>query len=232
MARGVRFTKKSASRISDVVRRMESQPVNNIPGGRSRIPGDIRWFTVFNDSEEDMPGYGVGQMQSESVSVIEDGFVVPLINKPSTTFCRRFVVANPFGIPAQQPGLVTVDSPVHVLFNGSDPTFGSSYGPKPGAWDLWVNYPQVAHVEGVVDSDSKIMLVSWQLITEAYATANGSIAAGSSGAISIHQGTLGSTSAISSMDPTAYNAGPAVESGDPLSVGYMLGQLAFVKLCS
>lgn len=232
MAKGFKFTARSAKRISDTVRRVESSSLNSIPPQRQNLSGDIRWFSVYNDSGEDMPGYGVGWVTSDSPKALYAGKIIPRIKKPGTTFARSYVVANPFGIPAGKNGLVTIDPLIEVLYDPSgSPANGEGWGPKPGEWALFKGYPQTALVQGVVDSSRKILLARWGTIDSGIGKANATIANRASGGISIWRGTFGSEADISGMDPTAFNLGPEVSSGDWVSWEFKNGQMCFGKLC-
>lgn len=190
---------------------------------------NIDWKTCKNNSGEDVSPFSV--LRLSDITTIAN-VVVRVGVEPDTTFGQDYIVTGPRWIKNGKTGPCFPPGEVLVRYDTGTPTIGEGYGPKPGEPTVSKSYPQTAICRGIVDATKKIMLATWGPIVEAYATANGSISAGSSGAISIHQGTLGSTTAIPSMDPSIFNAGVDVVNGDPLMVGIILGQLAFTKLCT
>lgn len=185
----------------------------------------------LNDSGETIPPFALMSLDGDGVAIY-DGLAVDVVAKPDTTFRREYAVNGHQAVPDGKRGHYQTGPVVIVSYDTGTPELGDGYGAKPGQWTASKNYPQCLLVRGIVSAEQKLMLARLMPIIEAYATANGSISNGASGAISIHQGELGSTTAIGSMDPTVYNAGPDVEEDDPLVVGLLNGQLAFTKLCS
>jgi hypothetical protein len=185
MAKGYRLSANAIRRIGDAVHQTENEPINRVGGARQKVPGDVRWFSVRNDSDDDAPGFGVAALTDKLQ--INDEIVLPKIDKPSTTFYRQYVVVNPFGIKAGENGLVTIEGPVDVLFdNGDDPDVGDGWGPKPGQWKLFKGYPQTACV--YYQLDDKRLRADWSPINSLIGKTDAAIAKGSSGTVSLYKG--------------------------------------------
>lgn len=210
----------------------QRQTLPDATGQIDVIPPEPALFAK-NIGEEEIPAFACMAV-SNVVTINDSGRLsqIASVAQPDTTFRRAYLVNGPRAIPIGTTQRI-VNSPVmRVLYDTGTPALGEGWGPKPGQWTLAKHYPQTATVLGEIDSENKIMLCTWQLIGGMFATANGTIAADASGAISIHQGAAGSTTAIPSMDPTAFNAGPAVASADELLVDFVNGQMTFMKRCT
>lgn len=187
------------------------------------------WTKFKNYTGSDVLPYSV--LRVDDFEIVENALVV-VGNTPSTTFTRDYIVVGPYKVKSSKYGICFAGDEVLVRYDTGTPAIGDAYGPVPGEYTLSKNYPQTAICRGVVDEDNKIMLARWMPIGGMFAKANGSISAGSNGAISICQGTLGSHAAIDSMDPTSDNAGPDVVLNDELLVDFVNGQMVFMKRCT
>jgi hypothetical protein len=186
----------------------------------------------LNNAGADIPPFSL--IAKASDLTVKDGIVLEEFTKASATFVREYAVTNHLVTKSGKPGRYQTGPIVIVKYDSSaTPADGDGFGAKPDDWAAYKNYPQCLIVRGIISSEKKLMLAHLIPIGGMFALANGSIAAGASGAISIHQGVIGSTTAIPSMDPTAINASETLDvvADDPLLVDFILGQLAFMKLC-
>lgn len=236
---GVKFTPDAARQIVDTVRRTRGMGPTRLVGPAARPNRGARegWHSFKNSGSQTVPPYGVMRVLGSTVAIPGDPHNVLLeCQRPDTTFARIYAVNGPIEVAAGQFGecrLPPFDN-VEVLYDtAATPSLGEGWGPKPDSFKLTKHYPASGIVIATLSDleGSETVLVSWHPITSGIGKANGSISNRASGAISIWHGTLGSESEISDMDPTAFNLGPPLESGDWINWDHINGQLICHKLC-
>jgi len=128
------------------------------------IPHSVDQF--YNDSGETVPIAAV--MAVTGVHTLDDGTVIPKIGKPSSTFCRSYLLNGATEVPVAD---AEVDPPttgignyqdsdfrdVLVLYDTGTPAVGEEWGPKSGQWSLSKSgTPSIFTVYGIADSTNKV----------------------------------------------------------------------------
>lgn len=187
------FKKDSRRRISEVVRYVESQPGFNGVVNRAARP-NVAWRGTFflNDSGETVPAYAI--MAVVDAEIYTD-FEALSIEKPGTTFRRRYVVNGPLTVAAGEIGTVQEGELVRVLYDSGTPAANEGWGPKPSQWSASKGFLGIVLAHGVVDSTNKVLsglLNSWP--TSLLVKTTGAVTGGTSGttAYKIYTGTSGS----------------------------------------
>lgn len=234
---GVKFDQQSARRIADATRKVERMPVD-LTGRNPRILFDDSWVSFKNVGSVAVPAWGVVRVNSDvEVQVGDSHSVILQCERPTTTFTRTYAVNSSEEVAVNRYGLCRLPpwNHVEVLYDTANtPAYGEGWGPQPSSFKLKKYFPQSAQVISTLSgiSGSETMLCNWMPLESGIGKANGTIANRASGAISIWSGTLGSEADITSMDPTAFNLGPALASGDWVAWDHINGQMVCMKLCT
>jgi hypothetical protein len=110
---------------------------------------EVRWVGVKNTSGDSCPPFGVLAVVGTEMRG-DDGHthVIILGAKPSTTFRHRFVINGPTRLPAGGYGRCTrpdgefwMDLDPSARSGPSIPVDGDPYGPKPGEWGMYKDFP-------------------------------------------------------------------------------------------
>lgn len=146
------------SRVSRVVRKVEGEmspgrPLDDSP--RLLIPQPVS-ITVFNDSYETIPARGVARIKSAALTANKQPYVV--VDKPSTTFARDYVVNDALQIESKKWGQAFISGWVQFAYDTGTPAVGESFGAKPSYWTASKNYPAILDCYGVTDATNKIAL--------------------------------------------------------------------------
>lgn len=168
-------------------------------------------YPFENWSGETIPAFSI---MAVTDIVYTEGIPFFKVEKPSTTFRRRYVVNGHCDIPStagsnKGRGVCFERGLLRFKYeSGASPSNGKGYGPKPGSWEMWEGYPQCVHVEGVLDSTNKWMLGMLAPITRLRCKTGGSsVSAGTSSSSNyiITTGTPGSeaTAGFTTL-PTMY----------------------------
>jgi hypothetical protein len=145
-----------------------------------------------NDTAEEMPQGAIVEL---TTSVKIDNEVVRVGRKPSTTF-RLLYMVNLFKLQPGQKGLfIPPGFECPVLYTGTAPTEGQSYGPTPGQWHATQFQPEIARCTASVDTTNNIamMQLMWPLAGVIKNTTGSNVAANANGDFQIQKtATVGS----------------------------------------
>jgi hypothetical protein len=179
----------------------------------------IRPLQVRNDSGEVIPAFSVLRITG-TVSV--NSKIVYKVDKPNTTFERRYLVNGPVAIPVGKYGFANDGRFVDVEVDYT--TAGKNYGPSPGSWKLV--YQRYGFELFDTPSSSQKYRAIHEPISFVMGVASSGITAGGSGTMTVR---VNGTTAGPWSDITVYHdfldGGTGIASGDELfcrwfDVGY------------
>lgn len=179
------------------------------------IPQDLRaplfkghnWVRFTNSTGELIPPHAVMRITGWSAS---NGAVVYTVAKPSTTFCRRYLVNGPIavGSATTHEGWGTfLGEGGPVMISSGIPSEGEEWGATSGQWYLTQNRPGfLAAGSTTTTSGGSTVLIANQLVVQvAYGKADSAINKNSSGTVRVYGGAFGSESDTSQTIASCYN---------------------------
>lgn len=213
------FSDQTAGRIIEQVRWAEQFPRTRNPAlNRPFSFGTNEWWPCQSQASSDCPAFGIAAVVDITTLAGDDRPII-LIDQPSTTFRRQYVVINQDGVAANSYGACSFGPRVRVAYDSSaTPAFDDGWGPKPGQWTITKIYPSAISIVGVADSAAKhafgrldvINLLLGKVITSA-------ISAGGSGTMEIYTGDWATDTGVSL---TVYDPRTT---GNSLAVGHRIG---------
>ena len=188
------FDDRSARRIADTVRRVESMPIEK-PRERKPVPDRNYTRVMFrNDYAGTLPAYGVLRVTG-ATTVSDDTFFT--VDRPDTSFARLYLVNGPEDVADDGFGWGTwLWHADWVLYDdASTPAFGESWGPQASSFKLKKWRYGFTIWGAATGGDTDRVMASQDWVSRFLFTANEDIAAdGGTGAVSIRDGNRADTS--------------------------------------
>lgn len=121
---------------------------------RNRQPRELqppvdapRPFVFWNATNEAVPPYALMRVATDVQ--FNNGFKIPSIVKPDTTFGTQYLVNGDFPIAATSAGTYQTGPDVLVAIDASTFAIGGTAGPKPGQWTANATMPELLGVRSM-----------------------------------------------------------------------------------
>lgn len=179
---------KTKDRIERMLRWFERKENHRVDRPGATIPIEAAVAPTFfkNDAGETAPAFGVMAIKS---STVIDGSLTHVIEKPSTTFRRMFLVNNDIDVADGDYGVAQSGPFVRALYdNAATPALGEGWGPAPSSWKLKQKHPDVADIVGVYETDESVWCQWRGCITKIRGTTDAAVTAGNSVDVSVFDG--------------------------------------------
>jgi len=184
----------------------------------------------YNSAAEEAPAYAI--MAVTGVHKLDSGSIILKIDKPSSTFYRRYIVNGPTAVAASNTGTYQPGPDVKVAYDSGTPANGEGWGPKANQWTVTKNYPATCLIDDIYDSTNKIAYARLGTIDIIIGKLAGSLSQGSTATVNVWGGVGGSEAVISSVtlssrDWLMKTGAAAIASGKKVVVQWING-IAYV----
>jgi hypothetical protein len=194
------FDEQSGFRVAQQTRRAEQSPRSRTNlRDPTRSFGTNDWWPCKSQASSDCPAFGIAAVVDITTIAGEDRPII-LVDQPSTTFRRQYVVINQDGVKGGDIGACTFGPRVRVAYDSSaTPSFDDGWGPKAGQWTITKNYPSAISIVGVSDSSAKNAFGVLSPINIVIGKLAGDLAPNDHATVNIYGGAGGSEAIISSL---------------------------------
>ncbi len=160
----------------------------------------------YNASGETVPAYAM--MAVTGVQTLDDGSIIPKIEKPSTTFYHNYLVNGSVSVPVEDDttmppttgiGNYQDSDDVKIWYYGTAPALGDELGPAPGYWYLTKDYLPVFTTYGAIDTTNRVAIGRFHELGMFIGKLDAALSVGSSATVSIY------TRRGSSFSDTTFN---------------------------
>ncbi len=198
----------------------------NAQSGRWEAIVDAMGPKFYNAASTAAPPFAL--MAVIGIQTLDSGEVVPMVDKPSTTFYRQYLVNGAAEVASETVGIYQDTEMVRVAYDSGTPAVGEGWGPKAAQWTATKNYPATCLVAGIYDSDAKIMLARVCTIDRIIGELAEALAPGGTATVHVCGGTGGSETVIASLTVTARDwlmksGATAIASGKKVIVEWING---------
>jgi hypothetical protein len=221
------FDEQTALRIIRQLRQSEQSSVSrHLTRDKPQSFGTNDWWPCKSQASSDCPAFGIMAVV-DMTTLSGDDRPIYLVDQPSTTFRRQYVIAGPDGVKANSYGACTFGPSIRFAYDSSGtPSLDDGWGPKAGQWTATKNYPSSISAIGVIDSTAKIATGQLSPINIVIGVLAGSLSQGSSATVNIYDGTgtIISSLTLTANDWLMKSGGTAIASGKHVICQWICGK--------
>ena len=123
-----------------------------------RQSGEVRWLAAYNSGSYEVPPFGLVQIAGAEHANVPDRMYLN-VQRPASDDCTPIAINSWKPIPPGDYGLVTLDTPVFVLYDTAEtPVLSETWGPKADTFYATYGYHGL-EIIGAEDSSREIVLV-------------------------------------------------------------------------